>query len=221
MTTRQAACRRCGNCCKQGGPALHTQDLGLITSGKIPISSLITIRKGELAYNPVAKKNQPTLNELVKIVGTGRRWDCCYHDELLGCTIYEYRPVACRTLKCWDTDEILKLVEEDTLSRFDILESIDKDDPLIQVIKEHDRICPCEELGDILDTLSRLTDKRKNELEKLVRNDLRFRTRVIADFQLKLREELFYFGRPFFQLLHPLGARISESTTGIHLNWAN
>jgi hypothetical protein len=107
-------------------------------------------------------------------------------------------------------------VETDTLNRFDIL---DKDDPLIPVIKEHERICPCDDLGFIQENIGCLSDEKKNELEKRVRSDLRFRTRVIADFQLKVSEELFYFGRPLFQLLQQLGVRISESPTGIHLNW--
>jgi len=216
MATEQTGCSKCGNCCKQGGPALHIQDLELVRNGKIPVSSLITIRKGELAYNPLAEKIQPVTVELVKLVGTGRQWDCCYYDENLGCTIYEDRPYACRVLKCWDTGEILDLVETDTLSRFDIL---DKDDPLIPVIQEHERLCPCDDLGFIQENLGRLPDEKKNELEKRVRNDLRFRTRVIADFELKVNEELFYFGRPFFQLLQQLGVRISESSTGIHFNW--
>ncbi len=107
-------------------------------------------------------------------------------------------------------------MEKDTLSRFDIL---GKDDPLIAVMEEHERICPCDDLGFIQANLDQLSDEKKNELEKRVRSDLRFRTRVIADFQLKVSDELFYFGRPLFQLLQPLGACISESSTGIRLSW--
>jgi Fe-S-cluster containining protein len=216
MAIEQTTCKKCGNCCKKGGPTLHNQDLELVRSGKLPIRNLITIRKGELVHNPLAGKIQPATVELVKIVGTGRQWDCCYYDEDSGCTVYEDRPYTCRVLKCWDTCEILDLVEKDTLSRFDIL---DKDDPLIAVIEEHERMCPCDDLGFIQSNFERLSDQQKNELEKRVRNDLRFRTRVISDFQLKLSDELFYFGRPFFQLLQPLGVRISESTMGVQLIW--
>jgi Fe-S-cluster containining protein len=217
MTTDQVTCKKCGNCCKKGGPALHIQDLELIRSGKIPISSLITIRKGELVHNPLAGKIQPVSVELVKIVGTGRLWDCCYYNEDSGCTVYSDRPHACRILKCWDTTEILHLVEKDTLSRMDILNA---DDPLIPVIMEHERLCPCDDLRFIQDNFGRLTTQYKNEVEKRVRSDLRFRTRVTGDFQLKVSEELFYFGRPLFQLLEPLGIRISESITGVHLVWS-
>jgi Fe-S-cluster containining protein len=216
MTTEQVACRKCGNCCKQGGPALHTEDLQRIKSGKIPVSSLITIRKGELAHNPLSGKIQPVAVELVKIVGTGRQWDCCYYEAESGCTVYLDRPHACRVLKCWDTREILALVEKDTLSRFDILE---KEDSLLAVIREHERICPCDDLGFIHANFGLLSEEQKNDLEKRVRADLRFRTRAIADFDLNVREELFYFGRPLFQLLQQLGVRVCETPAGIHLSW--
>ncbi|GAB6191472.1 YkgJ family cysteine cluster protein [Desulfocastanea catecholica] len=216
MTTEQVACRKCGNCCKQGGPALHSQDLERIKSGKIPVSGLITFRKGELASNPLTGKIQPVAVELVKIAGTGRQWACCYYDAESGCTVYADRPHACRVLKCWDTRELLALVEKDTLSRCDILEI---GDPLVAAIREHERICPCDDLGCVQANFGRLSEEQKNELEKRVRADLRFRTRAIGDFQLNVREELFYFGRPLFQLLQQLGVRIFETPAGIHLSW--
>jgi Fe-S-cluster containining protein len=216
MTTEQAACQKCGNCCKQGGPALHSQDLARIKSGKIPVSSLITIRKGELASNPLTGKIQPVAVELVKITGTGRQWACCCYDAESGCTVYADRPYACRLLKCWDTREILAVVEKYTLSRFDIL---GKGDPLVAVIKDHERICPCDDLGFVQGNSGLLSEEKKNELEKRVRADLRFRNRAIADFQLNVRAELFYFGRPLFQLLQQVGARIFETPAGIHLSW--
>lgn len=212
----QNSCNRCGNCCRQGGPALHKKDLNLVREGKIPIENLITIRKGELTENPVAGGIQPAGVELVKIVGTGRQWDCCYYDGEKGCTIYENRPQACVLLKCWDTKDILSIVEKETLSRFDILAA---GDPLISVIREHELICPLPDFLYIRANSHRLTEPLEKELEKLVGDDLRFRTRVIRDLNLTLSNELFYFGRPLFQLLQPLGATISESPSGITLRW--
>jgi len=214
--TGQTECKKCGNCCRQGGPALHERDLALIRDGKIPISSLITIKKGELTHNPVTGAIQPAGVELVKIIGKGQQWECCYYDEERGCKIYENRPQACGLLKCWDTKDLLDLVEKETLSRLDILGS---DDPLVSAITEHEHICPCPDLLYIRDYGSRLPAERKKDLEKQIRDDLQFRTRVIRDFNLKLSEELFYFGRPLFQLLQPLGAIISESQSGVNLGW--
>lgn len=195
---------------------MHLQDLHLVKEGKIPISSLITIRKGELVHNPISNTVQPAAVELVKLVGTGRRWDCCYYDSASGCTIYGYRPHACRVLKCWDEAELLSIIEKDTLDRLAILE---EDDPLADVIREHERICPCDGLEEVLTSYDSLSGEKKAEIENLVRYDLHFRERVVKDFELKLSEELFYFGRPIFQLLQPLGVRIVEAKDGIHLRW--
>lgn len=216
MTIEQTTCKQCGTCCKQGGPTLHRQDLDLVRSGRIPVSRLITIRKGELVHNPLAEKIQPVSVELVKLVGKKGQWECCFYDDKLGCTVYRDRPYACRVLKCWDIVEISALMEKDTLSRFDIL---DKDDPLVTLIMEYERICPCDDLGYIQTHLDRLSVEQRKELEQRVRSDLNFRVRVTGDLQLKVSEELFYFGRPLFQLLQPLGVQVSEGATGIRLIW--
>ena len=49
----KTSCNRCGSCCKQGGPALHMQDLDLVLSGKLHFEDLITVRRGELALQPL------------------------------------------------------------------------------------------------------------------------------------------------------------------------
>ena len=212
----QSTCKRCGECCRQGGPALHARDLGLVRGGKIPISSLITIKKGELTHNPVTGVIQPAGVELIKIAGKGKQWECCYYDEQKACTIYESRPQACVLLKCWDTKDILDVVEKETLCRFDIL---GPDDPMIPVIREHDHLCPGADFLYLRDRTSQLSVQQEKELEEQVRDDLRFRTKVTGDFKLKLSEELFYFGRPLFQLLQMSGAVVSESRSGVTLRW--
>ena len=149
----QSACRRCGTCCSQGGPALHRQDLDLITSGRIPLDRLITVRKGELAHNPLTGRVQAVRVELVKIAGTGEDWRCSYYDaEKRGCGIYGHRPQACEVLQCWDTEAILALVEKDLLSRLDI---VDPTEPLARLIGEHEERCPCPRISRAWRTVRR------------------------------------------------------------------
>lgn len=213
----QNTCLRCGTCCIQGGPALHRQDLDLVRSDRIALSRLITVRKGELAHNPKTGRVQTVRAELVKISGTGQDWRCGYYDEVhKGCGIYGHRPQACEVLKCWDTEEILGLVEQDLLSRLAILEA---DNPIVPLLIEHERICPCPDLEGIAGGLADLSAAVKTEMEALVGRDLRFRTKVIREHGLQLAEELFYFGRPLFQLLQQLGISISETPAGIALHW--
>lgn len=217
MEKKQTSCKRCGECCKEGGPALHTKDLVLVTSGSIPTSNLITIRKGELVLNPDTRRLQPAKTEIIKIKGKGRKWVCHYYDEITkGCGIYELRPEACEVLKCWDTEKILELVEKDTISRFDI---VGHDSPLYDVMKEHEQLCPCPDFDYLAEKKTAISNSLKTELEKRVRDDLQFRAHHVKAHQLQLADELFYFGRPLFQLLQPFGARILETPMGIELFW--
>lgn len=214
--TLQTSCERCGKCCEQGGPALHRQDIELVRSGLLPTSRLITIRKGELVHNPLIGAVQPAAVELVKIAGTGRQWACCYYDQTRGCTIHDHRPHACRALKCWDTRDVRALIEQDTLSRFDILPA---NDVLLPVLREHSRICPCDDLAYVRTNLAHLSDEKKQELANRVDKELRLRMRVVAEHHLGLSQELFYFGRPFFQLLQALGVGVVDCGDGVRLRW--
>ncbi len=213
----QSECYRCGTCCRKGGPALHGPDLELVRSGRIPRKDLITLRRGELAYNPVVDGVQPVAVELVKLRGVGREWSCCYYDTLSrGCMIYAHRPVACETLKCWRPAESLALVEQDCLSRLDIL---GLDDPFRALVIEHEASCPCPDLLGAARNLEGEPEQTLIRLQQLVDRDLAFRQRVLHEVKLDRDEELFYFGRPLFQLLagisimavnHPPGVRLKR-----------
>ena len=208
-------CRKCGTCCLQGGPALHMEDLGLIRSGKLPINRLITIRKGELADDPLTDSVHAVAYELVKITGTGRDWRCFYYAAEKGCTIYASRPSACRVLKCWDTAAILALVGQDTLTRLDILAA---GDPLRPLVEEHERLCPCPDMEMIRGSVLSGRVQGLDDLQRLVDVDLQFRDQVINDRGLSLAEEMFFFGRPLFQLLQAVGIGITETAGGIRLS---
>jgi hypothetical protein len=53
-------CRRCGRCCRLGGPALHTADLPLILQGRLTPAELVTLRRGEGVTDNVAGTVGPT-----------------------------------------------------------------------------------------------------------------------------------------------------------------
>ncbi|WP_163339671.1 YkgJ family cysteine cluster protein [Desulfopila sp. IMCC35008] len=217
LSRQQESCKQCGQCCVNGGAALHGPDLGLIQSGRIPQSNLITLRKGEMAHNPVVGKVQPLEQELVKLKGTGKQWNCCYFDiGSTGCSLYEHRPLACRVLQCWDPEKILDMVNRDTLTRRDI---IGEDDPLWPLIVEHDGTFPCPDFLSLPDLAAGEPNVSKQDLQNIVNGDLRFRDKVSKEHSLKVSDELFYFGRPLFQLLQPFGIRVSESPFGLELHW--
>ena len=219
MREKQTECLRCGICCQKGGPALHGQDLALVRGGQLPLGDLITIRRGELAYNPLSDRIELVDVELVKIRGTGQDWCCCYYDPTSnGCSIYRNRPLACGVLKCWQPEETLALVGQDLLSRLDILE---EGDPLRPFVLEHERLCPCPDMREVEKSLTGQDESRLRLLETQVNTDLAFRDRVVQEFHLSLTEELFLFGRPLFQLLQPFGVAVSESPQGLGLTIRN
>jgi hypothetical protein len=53
----------------------------------------------------------------------------------------------------------------------------------------------------------------------MINEDIRIRTRAVQEFNITLAEELFYFGRPLFQLLQQVGVRVSESEGVLRLRW--
>ena len=215
--SQQTTCNRCGQCCTHGGPALHGRDLSLVREGHLPQEVLITIRKGELAHNPRTDSIRPTGCELVKIRGRDGQWICHFYDaSSKGCTIYEHRPYACTVLKCWDPEELLALVEKDTLSRFDILED---SHPLYPELLEYEEKIPCPDMAAIANWSQKDFEARGAGLEQLVNEDLRFRDRLVREKGLELDLELFLFGRPLFQLLQPLGFSVRQDPAGVRLQF--
>lgn len=213
----QNECKRCGICCENGGPALHTEDLELIHSKGLSIDDLVTIRKGEMIHNPVSNAIEPVSTEFLKIKGSKGSWACRFYDKKRGCTIYTHRPLGCRTLKCWDTFEILNLAGKDLISRMDVMA---KEDPLRERITTHETLFPLPDLDKISRTITRSSKNTIKKLEKLCNKELSHRMESVQWFHLSVDRELFYFGRPMFELLVPLGFDIIEkgSTIKLRLN---
>ncbi len=211
----QANCRQCGICCEKGGPALHTQDLVLITDGFLPLKSIITIRRGEFVHDPVTNAIGPSKTELLKISGANGVWTCLFYDRpQKGCSIYDHRPLACQTLKCWDTKPILKLSGRNLLSRLDL---VAPETRLGKRLIEHEALFPFPDLRALVGSLSHIPKKALKKLERTVNKDLDHRAGSIDVFHLSVEQELFYFGRPIFHLLEPFGFTVRETASGIKI----
>ena len=116
-------CKRCGTCCMKGGPSLHHEDRDLLTNSPIKYEHLITIRKGEMALMPRQDEAEPVVQELIKIAGKGKEWECTFWDPVHHlCTVYEQRPLECRLLQCWEPSALEEVVGKNTLTRADIID---------------------------------------------------------------------------------------------------
>ena len=219
MDSIKTGCDQCGSCCMSGGPALHSRDRELVLSGRLSLDDLITVRKGELVMLPLTEEPVASEGEFVKIQGVGSDW-CCkiYSRNPYACTIYESRPLACKTLKCWDPEEILQLAGKDLLTRFDC---IAEDDPLLPLVTLHNEQCPIPVFDEIRAKLDSVEERENTlaDLSRLVNSDLQLRASAASRHQLSVARELFYFGRPLFQLLTPVGITWHESPTGLVLGY--
>jgi len=205
QSVHRISCTRCGTCCRKGGPTLHREDISILLDGHAGHHHLVTIRKGELVFDPVLGTLRPAHQELVKVRGKGQDWSCCFFDEKSSaCTIYEHRFLECRLLKCWDPSELESLIGKNTIVRADI---INPDDPIMEVIEAHEQECPYHEVEELICNLSRETGKSKAlaKLKELVRKDLAIRFYAISELGLRKEFELFIFGRPLFKVLNSRG----------------
>ncbi len=216
-------CNRCGSCCKSGGPALHGKDLPLVNAQKIPFDHLVTVRKGEISVMP-GGYGEIVGAEFIKLGGAKGSWCCRYYHETEGkggCGIYDFRPLACRTLQCRDTSAILSLIGKDLLNRRSVIPA---SHPILPEIERHENEFPCDCIGELYSELHRNkppSSAQKKEVERPVQDELAFRAAIVRQHGLSVGEELFFFGRPLFQLLAPLGVKVFPGRNGreVLLHW--
>lgn len=185
-----SSCRRCGTCCKKGGPSFHSQDKFLIRDGVILSKHLYTIRKGETVYDNVKGRLCPAESEIIKIKGRNGRWTCVFFDEnKTSCEIYDNRPAECHALKCWDTREIERIYCRNRLSRKDLLSEIKG---LWELIEDHESRCSYRKLRQLL----RQSSENKEEIQLMLAYDREIR--IVASEKGGIDPEMtdFLFGRP-------------------------
>ncbi len=211
--TERTSCIRCGTCCRKGGPALHQEDIPVLLSGRVKHHQLVTIRKGELVFDPVLDSLRPTDKELIKLRGRDSDWGCQLFDEATSeCTIYEDRLLECRLLNCWDTTDLVAAIGKDTLVRTDI---INPNDPIAEVIKLHERMVPLQEMQDLITRFSEGKldrDAALQTLNELIHKDLAIRTNAFDELGLEKQYELFIFGRPLTSLLQSYGIQVKTAS---------
>lgn len=210
------SCDRCGTCCRKGGPALHTQDLSLIQDGALRYADLVTLRRGELAYDEARGEVVPLRQELVKLRGALRgSWTCMFFMPAeLGCRIYHSRPEECRALSCKDTSAILGMYEKDRLMRADALR--EKPD-LLALISAHEESCSYEALPELGAKMRDDKDAADKMLE-LIQLDLSFRQVVRERTEIPEENMDFLFGRPLAETINLMyGLKVVRGSNGLML----
>ena len=202
------SCKRCGTCCRKGGPVLHREDKEILRVGHMGYGQLVTVRKGEPVFNPLKGRVERVSKEVIKIRGKAKDGSCYFYLEAdAACALYEHRFLECRLLKCWDTADIIRVAGRNTISREDI---INRGDPVLDVIVAHERECPVEELEDLITASSSGGDRKGifARLGEMVAKDLSVRSYALSELGLDQAVELFIFGRPLVELLRDRGLTV-------------
>jgi len=207
--TATTECRRCGTCCKKGGPCFHLEDKGLIEKGVILSKHLYTIRKGEPSFDNVKGSITPAATDIIKIKGRNGSWTCVFFDEKnTECTIYNTRPLECRVLKCWDTREIEKIYAKDRLTRKDLISDIEG---LWDLVEGHQKQCGYDVLTLLVDALN--THKKDDALKgilDIIEHDIKIRKLVVEKAGLESDLTDFLFGRPITETIKMFGLKIEK-----------
>ncbi len=215
------SCRQCGTCCRKGGPALHRIDQDLILTGIIPIGNLFTIREGELVFNQIKQRLEPTSEEIIKIKSnSSSSWCCCFYDtNQKSCRIYAHRPLECRELKCWDSLAIASIYDQNRISRKDLLESIPG---MVEMVDFHESRCNHHQINrwcrDLAISEAAIGNQAQKAILESIHWDQRIRQMAQEKASTKCEQLDFIFGRPLHKILLRMGWKIQQEDNGhIHL----
>ncbi len=181
----------------------------LIEKGRIPSKYLYTIRKGESAYDNVKGCLMPVDSDIIKIKGKEDTWTCIFFDEQnKECSIYNDRPLECRTLKCWDTAELEKMYARHRLTRDDLISEVEG---LWDLIKDHQARCDYEKIKKLIADLDGPhPDRAQKKMMGIIQYDAEIRRLVLEKGGLDPAMLEFLFGRPLVQTLPGYGIKVRQ-----------
>ena len=205
-------CDRCGTCCRKGGPTLQAEDIPLVET-VIPLTSLVTLRRGEIVYDNLKQKLTCQSSESVKISGTGEKafpWHCVFHTDAGLCSIHENRPLQCRALSCKDTNPLEMLYARGQITRSDILVSLDSRPGWSELVSAHEESCAAEKCIQLARILLHAEsqaerDDAAGELGALIRSDAAFRELSVQKAGILPEALPFLYGRPMTEILRGTG----------------
>jgi len=212
------ACRKCGTCCRKGGPALHGEDRFLVIEGLIPAENLYTIRPGEPVQDNVTGHRAYADGDIIKIKGQGDSWCCCFlNDADSCCTVYDRRPVECRALQCWDTRAIEALYAKDRLTREDLLGAVEG---LWELILDHENRCAYRLIREQVERLALKPPENTaaiRTITEMVKYDESLRKLLVESGHAPEAMLDFLLGRPLVRTLPGFHIKVEQDAGKIRL----
>lgn len=200
------ACRRCGRCCRLGGPALHAADLHLVRAGRIGPESLVTLRRGQGVTDNVAGTVGPSPRELVKLRPAPGGRACLFYRDPPACSIHDASPLECRVLFCDDPTALAALYDKDRLTRADLL---DPDSPLAALCAQHEAETDLIRLAGLCRRAAAGDDAAREQALAMARFDTACRERLPERLGIAPDTLPFYLGQPLAQALPALRAAVT------------
>ena len=211
VTNERTHCIRCGECCLGSSPTLQIADVSLVYDGFIERGNLYTIRFGELVRDNIRGELRVTDKEIIKIKEKEKNLGCIYYDEKAkACTIYEYRPIQCKALACWDESEFMRVYARPKVDRKDII----RDKIILGLMKEHDKRCSYSELDKCVRQIEQEGERAIGRILEALRFDQHIRTFTSKKLGISLSEMGFLFGRPLTQTITMFGLKVIKESDG-------
>lgn len=186
-------CRRCGTCCRLGGPALHREDRPLFSAGLLPPTALWTLRRGEWVTDNVAGGVGPSPGELVKLATGPDGRSCVFYREPPACAIHADRPLECRLLSCRAPEALEAAYRHGRLTRFDLLAP---GSPLAELCAHHEAETDLTRLAALCAQALAGDREARKEAARIVRLDAAFRELLPTRAGVPRSALPFYLGRP-------------------------
>ena len=211
VTNERTHCIRCGECCLGSSPTLQMADVSLVYDGFIERGNLYTIRLGELVRDNIRGELRVTDKEIIKIKENENNPGCIYYDEKAkACTIYEYRPIQCKALACWDESEFMRVYTRPKAYRSDII----RDKIVLRLMNEHDKRCSYMELDRYVRQIEKDGQGAVEKILAVLKFDHHIRTFTSKKLGIGLSEMDFLFGRPLIGTIKMFGLKVIKQPDG-------
>ncbi|EHJ48207.1 protein of unknown function UPF0153 [Solidesulfovibrio carbinoliphilus subsp. oakridgensis] len=193
MPTPDASCRRCGACCRAGGPALHRSDLPLAASGLLGPDTLVTLRRGDHVADNVAGGVGPAPAELVKVRPGPDGRACRFFATPAACSIHDRRPAECRALYCEAPEGLAAMYRQERLTRADLLPP---GSGLAALCANHEAATDLVRLDGLCRLALAGDEGARDEAYKMVKLDAAYRQLLPERTGVAPAALAFYLGRP-------------------------
>jgi Fe-S-cluster containining protein len=151
--------------------------------------------------------------EMVRLQAKTNERSCLFYEDLTqDCLIYAHRPLECRVMKCWDTQEIKRVYSQDRVKRLDLIPA---DSALGEIIREHEQQCSIDVLKEALKEMKMARNERALQtISSIISQDETFRDYMKKRAKTQDDTLSFLFGRPIKDIMKTFGFTLLSTETG-------